>query len=96
MMECKEVKFSGHAIQRMFERKLDKQAVIEVIRSGEIIAEYPNDVPYPSYLILGFVDGKPLHVVVGFNKHNKFCYIITTYVPDRKQWQDDFKTRRKR
>ena len=95
-MECKEVKFSGHAIRRMFERKLDRKAVTEVIQSGEIIAEYLDDSPYPSYLFLGFVRGLPLHVVVAFDKVREACYIITTYVPDDRQWHEDFKTRKRR
>lgn len=95
MLECKEKKFSGHAVQRLFERKLTKQAVTDVITTGEIIAEYPNDSPYPSYLILGFVSGRALHVVVAFDKQTRLCYIISAYEPNTKQWGKDFKTRKK-
>jgi hypothetical protein len=49
----------------MFERAIRTSDVRSVIASGEIIAEYPEDAPLPSRLILGFVDDVPPHVVVG-------------------------------
>lgn len=45
--------FSGHAVQRMFEREISPAEVREVLKSGETINEYSNDNPYPSKLILG-------------------------------------------
>lgn len=66
-MDCAEISFSGHALQRMFERALDKDVILDVINRGEVIAEYPNDSPYPSYLLLGFVSGEPVHVVLARN-----------------------------
>ena len=36
------------------------QAVLE---SGEAIAEYPDDTPYASRLVLGWAGPRPLHVV---------------------------------
>ena len=32
----------------------------------EVIAEYPNDVPLPSSLLLGFLGNRPIHIVVAF------------------------------
>ncbi|CAN2042834.1 DUF4258 domain-containing protein [Candidatus Magnetomoraceae bacterium gMMP-15] len=94
-MNCKEVKFSGHAIQRMFERKIDKQSVMKVVNSGQIIDEYPDDKPYPSFLLLGFVNKLALHVVLGVNDAIQECYVITVYLPDTKIWQLGFKKRKK-
>lgn len=45
------IKFSSHALQRMFERSIQKDTVIEAVKNGEIIREYPEDNPYPSSLI---------------------------------------------
>lgn len=92
-MECRQYKFSSHAIKRMFERKIEKESVIFVVKNGEIIAGYPNDKPYPSYLILAFVKNRPLHVLTALDKIEKMCYIITVYEPDIKLWHDDYKTR---
>jgi hypothetical protein len=59
-----------------------------------MIASYPDDIPYPSYLMLGFIGGTPLHVVVGVDANNHHCYVITVYVPDPTRWSEDFKTRK--
>ena len=93
-MNCSEVAFSGHAVQRMFERSIEKQAVIEIIRSGEVIAEYPDDKPYPSFLLLGFVDQFPVHVVLGKNETTNDCYVITVYLPSSDIWQEGYRKRR--
>lgn len=94
-MNCKTVIFTGHAMRRMFERDISPDQVEQVIADGETIASYPDDRPYPSHLILGFVGGLPLHVVLGYDGASASCHIITVYRPDRNYWNDDFKTRRR-
>jgi uncharacterized protein DUF4258 len=47
--------FSGHAIQRMFERGIRARDVEEIVAKGEVIMDYPEDTPFPSCLTLGFV-----------------------------------------
>ena len=79
----------------MFERGISRADVREVVDSGETIAEYPEDKPYPSKLLLGFSGGRPVHVVVGFEAPAGKCYVITAYIPDPAQWNEGFKTRRK-
>lgn len=94
MKQCTSVKFSGHALRRMFERSLSLEEVIFTIQAGEMIAVYPDDKPYPSELRLGWVRDRPVHVVVAQNQENNECYVITAYVPSLEIWNDDFKTRR--
>ena len=53
-MDCNEVQFSRHAIERMFQRALPPSVIAHVIANGEIIESYPDDTPYPSLLLLGF------------------------------------------
>jgi hypothetical protein len=89
-----EIVFTGHAVQRMFERAMNQNAILEIIADGEVIAEYPDDRPYPSWLILGFAAGEAIHVVVGREQENHVCFVITTYHPDPNLWSGDFKTRR--
>ena len=86
--------FSGHALRRMFERGISTSHVRAVIKSGEIIARYPEDEPLPSLLILGFVGEVPLHVVVGEDVAERTCVVITVYVPEASVWHTDFKTRK--
>jgi hypothetical protein len=78
----------------MFERGLGRDAVLETIVSGEVIAEYPEDRPYPSVLMLKLVSGEPVHVVVAREEEQRQCFVVTAYRPDRAMWSDDFKTRR--
>ena len=93
-MECKRISFSGHAIQRMFERGIRKKDVIEVIKTGEIIASYSDDDPYPSFLMLGFKNDTPVHVVIAKNDKNGNCYVITVYSPKSEIWRDGYRERR--
>jgi hypothetical protein len=79
----------------MFKRGISVDDVKKIINTGEIINEYPNDKPYPSYLILGFANFKPIHLVIAQEKALKECIIITAYHPDTTLWEVDFKTKKK-
>ena len=94
-MNCGNVVFSGHAVRKMFERRLSHDAVLAVVASGQIILDYPDDRPHPSALILGFPDGRPVHVVAALDSARNECIVVTAYWPDPALWQDDFKTRRR-
>ena len=93
-MDCSQVFFSGHALRRMFERALQPQDVLQVLRDGERIAEYPDDQPFPSYLLLDLVHGKPIHVVVAVDSSGGVCYVVTAYEPDPELWEPGFRRRR--
>ncbi|WP_290649739.1 DUF4258 domain-containing protein [Aquisalimonas sp.] len=93
-MDCTGVSFSGHALRRMFERGLNQQPILDTIAGGEVIAEYPDDQPYPSCVMRGFVEGQPVHVVVAREPERHACFVVTAYRPDPGIWSDDFKTRR--
>lgn len=95
-MDCKKIVFSGHAVRRMFERRIIREDVILVVRQGEIIDEYPEDRPFPSHLTLGFINGQPLHVVIALDRETMTCYVITVYFPDKLVWYEDFRKRRKK
>ena len=93
-MRCDRVIFSGHAIQRMFQRGVGRDDVTAVISSGETIAEYPDDHPYPSRLLLGFIKSRPVHVVVAWDRGTGTCTIVTAYEPPPEQWDPEFRKRR--
>jgi len=67
----------------------------ELIAMGQIIQSYPDDSPDPSFLLLGTVKGRPLHVVVALNNEAQRCTVVTLYEPDLLKFEKDFKTRRK-
>ena len=94
-MAVDKIVFSGHAIQRMFERAISKEDVLIVIAEGEVIDNYPDDHPYPSKLILGRIDEKVIHVVMAKDDTNEENIIVTTYIPDPQIWSNDYRTRRK-
>lgn len=95
LMDCITITYSGHALRRLFERGLAPETVRRAIEAGEIIADYPEDQPHPSVLLLGFVEGTPLHVVLARTPEGA-CIVITAYRPDPLLWSDDFRTRRTR
>ena len=94
-MKLRSIQFRLHAIRRMFEREISGQEVLKVIREGEVIEEYPNDEPYPSMLILGFVNDRPIHVVLAVNEEESMGIVVTAYQPDPSLWRDNFRRRRK-
>ena len=47
-----------------------------------VIKEYPDDTPYPSRLILGYDNNRPIHVVSAYDQNDDMEYIITVYEPD--------------
>lgn len=85
-----------HILQRLAEREISQESVINVLIKGEQIEDYPDDKPYPCALFLGFVEERPLHVVVALDEVDKRAYIITAYEPSLEYFESDFKTRRKR
>jgi len=92
-MHCKHLNFTGHAIQQMFQRKVTKDDVRKVLNDGEVISDYPDDKPYPSMLLLGFVRKRPVHIVLAYDTINEAGYVVTAYVPDAKLWTENFKRR---
>lgn len=86
--------FTIHAIQRMAQRAMSINDVRQVIDTGIIVEDYPNDSPYPSRLILGWIEQRPIHVVASDNSSALETIVITVYEPDPQQWLQGF-TRRK-
>lgn len=95
-MEFKGLIFRLHAVERMFERGISTENVRQVIQSGKVIEDYPNDAPFPSCLMLGHVRKKPLHVVLAIDKEANRAIIITVYEPDPIQWEPGFERRRRK
>lgn len=86
-------KVTKHMTKRFNERDIKLRFVQNTILYGEIIEQYPNDYPYPSCLVLYFLNGKtPIHVCVGYGEGK--LWIITAYYPNTVEWEEDFKTRK--
>jgi hypothetical protein len=86
--------FRVHAIQRMFQRGISEEEVKQVIATGKAIETYPTDKPFPSRLILGWSDARPIHVVAADDANAQETIIVTVYQPETAEWESGF-TRRK-
>lgn len=80
------VLISHHARVRMFERNISTDDLLDVLTSGEVIEEYPDDEPCPSALILGFINHAVYHVVIAICTNH--LRIITVYIPEDGKWTD--------
>lgn len=89
------LRWTQHIFLRLVQRNISMADVQTAILNGELVEDYPNDLPYPSCLILGYRGpGLALHVVCSPDSENEELWLITAYVPDTNKWMDDLKTRR--
>ena len=87
--EKENIEFTHHARTQMYKRNIFATEVRQCLLNGEIIEEYRDDKPYPSFLICAKLDQKYLHVVCAVAGEQLF--IITTYYPDENLWIDHHK-----
>lgn len=92
-MNCDKIVFSDHIISQMFRRNISLEEVKFILNNGEVIREYSDDNPYPSFLILGFIVHRPLHLLVAKDSDTGICIMVTVYEPDKNVWSPDFKTK---
>ena len=83
-----------HALEKMITRGISREEIIEVMRNGEVIRQYFEDRPFPSALVLGLPENRPIHVVVSFDETNEQIFVITAYEPDLTIFEPDFKTKK--
>ena len=87
-------RFTFHGFERCTERKISPNEIEDVIFSGEIIENYPQDKYGPSCLVSGITKtGSVLHVQCSIDP----VWIITAYDPtlNPEEWEGDFKRRRR-
>ena len=86
------LRFTDHAIT---EARKDGLTVddLEAGLRGEAIEDY--DV---RALLLSFTqdDGLPYHIVVEYVPRSREATIVTAYIPDSKEWESNWKRRRRR
>ena len=78
----------------MSERGVSATDVLRVLTDGDVVEMYPEDLPYPSRLVLGWQDARPLHVVTADETGTTKTIVVTVYEPDPIRWMPDFRTRR--
>jgi hypothetical protein len=69
---------------------------ISIKRTSDILQPaprfYPDDKPYPSRLLLGWVESRPIHVVTATAEHE--IIVIRVYEPDPSLWEPGCERRR--
>jgi hypothetical protein len=86
--------FSTHALRRMLKHGIKSHEVRHALEHGERIEEYVDDTPLPSYLAL-CMSPRVLHVVAADDDSRDETIVITTYSPNRVEWEAGYRTRRK-
>lgn len=92
-MDLGNMKWSIHCLQRMQERGISREDVLNCILNGDVIKDYPEDSPFPSCLVFGYtLNNKVIHVVASVGE--EMAFLITAYFPDMNYYNEDLKTRR--
>ena len=76
-------------------RGITEEEVYAVVNHGEVIETYPQDTPFPSRLVLGWIKRRPIHVVMADEPETGTIIVITTYEPDLERWMPGFRRRRR-
>lgn len=80
---------SNHADTEAENDLLQIQAILVSVLTGTIIKHYPDDKPYPSCLVLSWLDTvNPLHSVWAYNQATRYAVLVTVYRPDPDRWID--------
>jgi hypothetical protein len=91
----KKILFLPHAVRQMsrIDRMITTDEVRQVIEKGELVEDYPEDVRGHSCLILGHgKNERPIHVVC--SPKEDYLAVITAYLPNPEQWEDNFRKRK--
>ena len=79
----------------MDESGIGRRDALDVASTGEVIEIYPGGTVFPSELVLGWVESRPLHVVLAYSEDGERAAVLTAYEPDIDRWQADFKRRKR-
>lgn len=78
--------FSKHAADRMILRRVTLSELREVIQTGDVIEDNPDDKFGPSCLVLGFTaENRAIHVQCSYPSR-PLIKIITVYEPHPEEW----------
>lgn len=90
----KRLLFLPHTIRQMSrpDRMISTAEIAMVVRTGEIIEDYPEDVRGHSCLLFGLgQNDRAIHLVC--TPKEEYLAIITAYLPAPEQWTRDFRRR---
>ena len=93
-MDIYRIIYQRHAVERMAQRGVSEEDVMHVLLTGESIQVYADDTPFPSELILGWRDNRPLHILVATDTTQRRKIVITVYEPHPGQLETDFRRKK--
>jgi hypothetical protein len=91
----KKILFTKHAVNEMLDESeiIETKEIVEVLKNGKIIEDYPEDRRGHSCLVSGITfKERTIHVVCAPGVD--YLAIITVYEPDKNKWSDDFERRK--
>lgn len=92
-IKLEQYEISYHAEKERYEEDITLADIETAIHSGEILEDYPDDPRGSSCLMLGYSQGRAIHLVCGYTTTG-WIRIITVYLPKMPKWSDD-RTRNK-
>jgi hypothetical protein len=66
-MQYRDLIYRVHARQSMFTRTISDECVEHIVHNGEVLEDYPHAFPFPAKLLLGWCNGRAIHVVAAEN-----------------------------
>lgn len=94
-LQNNQYRLTRHATIARRHRSISLDHLKAPLFDGEIVEQYPDDTPYPSCLVLGWLpSGDPLHIVCSRGLMQPALRIVTVYEPDDHRWKDDYTTRK--
>ena len=89
------IEYSLHGAERRVEHNYTRADVRAALRDGEIIEQYEDTGRGPSYLLLHWIDNRPLHVVAADKAKEEKTVVVTLYDPQTRadKWTDDYRRR---
>ena len=83
-----------HVNMRLKHRFIRREAILESHASYEILEKYQEDKYFPSYLVRSVYGADTIHIVFAVDKEEGNVRIVTAYLPNPAEWDEDFRTRR--
>ena len=91
-----EIKPGPHSVDRMIEWGIPWEAVERIAIGGELIEDYPDDPRGHRQLVLGWLDGNPVHLVRSMHWKDHVIQVVTVYRPDHRKWRNNYKKRKRK
>jgi hypothetical protein len=84
-----------HVQMRLKGRTIRRDALLRAVETYDIIESYPDDKYLPSYLVLCQSDEGAAHLHIATDVSGDNVRIVTVYRPSPREWEPNFRSRRK-